>query len=164
MIEIVEFLKEVSITYVKKWGYSGLFGISFVGTSFIPIPVEVVTFLAVGLGLEPIKAGLAAGVGSALGSSINYAIGYVIGMRILKKYFKEPQIAWAMQLYGKYGFFALVIAAFTPIPWDIFTFLSGILKYNFPKYMLASAIGRIPRFLLISLFGAEALKWLVLIF
>ncbi|MEM2174598.1 MAG: VTT domain-containing protein, partial [Candidatus Micrarchaeia archaeon] len=98
-----------------------------------------------------------------LGSCINYYLGLKIGKGIYKK-FGRKRVKGAIKFFNKYGFYSLIIAALTPIPWDLFSLLSGFLHYDFKKYMLASLIGRIPRFLIVAIIGSEALKWLALAF
>ena len=71
---------------------------------------------------------------------------------------------WFLELYKKYGTVAVLLSAFTPIPYNIFTIASGILKMNFLKFTLASIAGRGGRFFLVSivlmLFGEVVKQYL----
>lgn len=111
-------------------------------------------------------------IASALGGGVGYAIGYWGGRPAFNWMFRKKgkeQFEAVEKLYEKYGVTAVLLAAFTPIPYKVFTIASGILSMNFWKFMLASFIGRGGRFFLVSivlmLFG-EAIKqyieWVIL--
>jgi membrane protein YqaA with SNARE-associated domain len=157
MIDIIETLKEFGIGLVSSYGYFGLFFIAFVGTSIIPIPVEIITFFAVGFLKNPLAVGLVAGTGSALGSSINYFIGLGIRKGIYERFGRE-KVKWAKRFFEKHGFFAIAIAAFVPTLSDLFMLVSGFMKYDLKKHIAANFLGRIPRFLIVSFLAAEAFK------
>jgi len=59
--------------------------------------------------------------------------------------------------YDEYGFAAVLIAGFTPIPYKVFTIASGVFEMNVPLFVTASAISRGLRFFieaaLITRFG-----------
>ncbi len=111
-------------------------------------------------------------IASSLGGGVGYAIGYWGGRPAFNWMFRKKgkeQFEAVEKLYEKYGVTAVLLAAFTPIPYKVFTIASGILSMNFWKFMLASFIGRGGRFFLVSivlmLFG-EAIKqyieWVIL--
>ena len=160
MTDIIETLREFGIGLVASYGYVGLFLIAFVGTSIIPIPVEIITFFAVGFLKNPLAVGLVAGTGSALGSCINYFIGRGIREGIYERFGKD-RVKWAKKIFNKYGFFALTTAAFIPTLGDLFTLLSGFMRYDLKKHIVANLLGRIPRFLVVSFLAAEAFKILI---
>lgn len=56
----------------------------------------------------------------------------------------------ARALYEKYDFWIVFAAAFTPIPYKVFTILSGLMQMQFLPFVLASAIGRSLRFFLVG--------------
>ena len=62
-------------------------------------------------------------------------------------------------MFDKYGTWAILIAAVTPVPYKVFTILAGILRLDLKRFILASLIGRGTRFLslglLLFLFGEE---------
>jgi len=65
----------------------------------------------------------------------------------LKRTRSYKYCAW---LYNKVAFISLVIAGFTPIPFEPFRFLAVAAKYNRGKYVLAIFIGRAPRYYLLA--------------
>jgi undecaprenyl-diphosphatase len=62
-------------------------------------------------------------------------------------------------LFDKYGIWAVLVAAVTPIPYKVFTILAGVLKLDMKRFLIASIIGRGMRFLslgvVIFLFGED---------
>ena len=105
-------------------------------------------------------------IGSVFGGSIGYLLGAFGGRPVLNKIFKNShdKIDAVEKLYEKYGTLAVFVTAFTPIPYNIFTIASGILKMNFIKFFFASLIGRGARFFLVStvlmLFGETVKKYM----
>ncbi len=69
----------------------------------------------------------------------------------------EDKVTRAEWLFSRYGAWAIIVAAFTPIPYKVFTILAGVLDLPVRPFMLASLVGRGARFLtigvLIYLFG-----------
>ena len=102
-------------------------------------------------------------IASVTGGAMGYFIGHFGGRPFFNYLFrsKAEKLNAVEELYKKYGTVAVLLSAFTPIPYNIFTIASGILKLNFLKFLLASIIGRGGRFFLVSivlmLFG-EAIK------
>lgn len=102
-------------------------------------------------------------LGSVTGGSFGYAFGLWGGRPLFNKLFQKhsDKIDAVENMYREYGSFAVFFAAFTPIPYNVFTIASGILKMNYIKFLLASICGRGARFFLVSIvlmFFGEAVK------
>ena len=89
---------------------------------------------------------------SVIGGAFGYAIGFYlferIGLPILETYHLVDKIEPFQELFHKWGFWAIVVKAFTPIPFKLVTITAGALKFNFWVFMLASSISRAIRFYL----------------
>jgi membrane protein YqaA with SNARE-associated domain len=48
--------------------------------------------------------------------------------------------------YQRWGFWAVFLAGFTPLPYKVFTLASGVFAISFPVFILASTISRGLRF------------------
>ena len=129
-----------------------------------PLPPDVL-LIAMSLA-SPQKALLFALVctaGSVTGGAIGYSFGRFGGRPLFDKLFssKSDKFHAVEKLYEQYGSLAVFFSAFSPIPYNIFTIASGILKMNFFKFMGVSILGRGGRFFLVStvlmLFG-ETIK------
>ena len=82
-----------------------------------------------------------------------------LGRPILAKMFSEDRVAYVDRLFERYGVWAILIAAFTPVPYKVFAIAAGVWRMDRRKFIIASAIGRGARFgtigVLVFLFGEE---------
>ncbi len=66
----------------------------------------------------------------------------------MKWFVKQNLVEKAENYFNKYGAWAIGLAAFTPIPYKVFTITAGTLKFkSIRKFLLASTTGRAARFL-----------------
>ena len=158
---IIEYFKNCA-NYFMNYGEVGLFTLAFMESSFFPIPPD---FILIPMCLaNPEKAlmfALIATIGSAFGGVFGYIIGKFGGRPVLNFFFKKQQdkILEVEKLYNKWGVWAVGAAAFTPIPYKIFTIASGVFKMNLLGFTLVSIIGRGLRFFIVAtalmLFGEK---------
>lgn len=138
-------------------GLAALVVIAFVESSFFPIPPDVLLLaLCMGAPRKSFKFALWCGVGSVAGGAFGYCIGYAaepLGRWIIFDLLKYGA-AWdkVAQLYGDNAFLAILTAAFTPIPYKVFTIAAGVFHEQVSIWTLlgASVIGRTGRFLLVG--------------
>ncbi|WP_243385915.1 YqaA family protein [Bacillus kexueae] len=150
------------IEFLHAWGVLGLIIVAFTESSFFIVPPDALLIpMSV---LEPSKALLLAfytTIASVLGGVLGYYLGRGIGRPLLNKFASQEIIEKAENLYTKYGMGAIIIAGFTPIPYKVFTVLSGVVKMNLVQFIIGSFIGRGARFFLVAtvvmLFGDEAI-------
>jgi membrane protein YqaA with SNARE-associated domain len=148
------------------YGVPALFAISFAESSFFPVPPDVL-LLALGVA-RPRRAfyyAAVCSVASVLGGMLGYAIGYFAWEATRGFFFAyvpgftEAGFARVQALFTEYGFLAVTIAGFTPIPYKIFTVASGVFGLNLPLFVLASGFSRSARFFiegaLLYRFGAQ---------
>lgn len=148
----------------SKFGLLALFIISFVESSFFPIPPDL---LLIPLVLAKPKKGLwyafVCTTASVLGGIFGYIIGYYFmdkfGYPIIKFYNAMGLFTQVKTMFDEYGLWAVGIAGLTPIPYKIFTIASGIFSFNIFSFILISFISRGLRFFtlsfLISIFGEK---------
>ncbi len=145
---------EKSIEYFSGMGMAGLGILAFVESSFFPVPPDL---LLIAMSLNtPEKALLFALICttfSTLGGALGYAIGKFGGRPVFYKFFSKKihYLEKVENMYKKYGLWAVFLAAFTPIPYKVFTIASGIFAFNFIFFILASFIGRGTRFFIIGI-------------
>jgi membrane protein YqaA with SNARE-associated domain len=93
-------------------------------------------------------------IATLLTETINYStFKYLWDATPIRKIGRKKFVTKIIDLFNKSPFLALVIAAFTPIPFYPFRFLVVIARYPLFKYLLATFIGRAPRLYLIAFFG-----------
>lgn len=148
--------------WVLSWanhpaGTWGLFGVAVMESSFFPVPPDVLQ-MALGLG-RPKRSfwyALVSSAGSVLGGILGYFIGYFlyesVGRDIIRFYHLQAAFEKVGDYYQAQAFWWIFAAAFTPIPYKVFTIAAGV-YHNFvplPVLILASAIGRSARFFLVG--------------
>lgn len=142
-----------------------LFALSFAESSFFPIPPDVM--LAPMSLSQPKKAfnfALWTTIASVLGGMFGYAIGYFLFDSIapwLQETHYWDKYLQAEIWFKDWGFWAVFIAGFSPIPYKVFTIAAGALHMFFLPFVAASLIGRGARFFLVAMLlaaGGEKLE------
>lgn len=157
MSELLHVIEE----WLLNYGVLGLIIVTFADSSFSPIIPEIV-FIPLALA-NPDKVWIYAfytTVASCLGALLGWFIGKKLGRPVLLRFIKEETIRKAESYFDKYGPVAILIAGFTPVPYKIFTVLSGVTNIRIRTLMFWSVIGRGGRFFLeaaiIAALGAKA--------
>ncbi|MDQ7052113.1 MAG: YqaA family protein [candidate division KSB1 bacterium] len=146
------------------YGIYALAILAFAESSFFPVPPDVLLIaLAIGAPKKSLKFAAICTLASVIGGIAGYYIGYgayeAIGKPIVDAYNGQPVMDRISMWYTQYGFWGILIAAITPIPYKIFTIASGVFTFHFGEFLLASVIGRSIRFFavagLIAIFGPQ---------
>ncbi|MCK5728637.1 MAG: DedA family protein [Methylococcales bacterium] len=142
-----------------------LFALSFAESSFFPIPPDVM--LAPMSLSQPKKAfnfALLTTIASVLGGILGYAIGYFLFDSIelwLQSTHYWNKYLQAETWFADWGFWAVFIAGFSPIPYKVFTIAAGALQMLFLPFVAASLVGRGARFFMVAMLlaaGGEKLE------
>lgn len=131
-----------------------LAGLSFAESSFFPVPPDVM--LAPMSLAQPKRAwnfALITTVASVLGGVFGYAIGY-FAMDAIEPWLRDSHY-WdgylkARAWFDDWGFWAVFVAGFSPIPYKVFTIAAGSMSMAMGPFVLASIIGRGARFYLVA--------------
>ena len=133
--------------------------VSFLESSFFPIPPDVmIAPMAIAKKKDFLKIFLIATVFSVLGGMLGYLLGaffFDYAMIIVELYNYEKKVVNLKNaLIQGDGFYTwlgiLFLAGFTPLPYKVFTIVSGLIGYNFPIFILISIISRGLRFFIVS--------------
>lgn len=140
----------------KPYGEHILFWFALAESCVIPLPADpLLLALCTGAPKRSLRFALICGLGSVLGGILGYAIGYYafesIGTVLLQTYDPDMKVFHEVEgIYEKWGFWGVLMAAVTPIPYKIFTLASGVFDFHFGQFILASVIGRNARFLFVG--------------
>ncbi|MGG3279338.1 YqaA family protein [Paenibacillus solani] len=133
--------------FLRNLGDIGLFIHAMIDAIIFPIPA---LFSQLSLSaLSPDRAIWLASigfVGCLIGTPIGYGIGKASGGLVLNKIMKRKWYDSATALFTKHGEAAILVGAFTPIPFKIFTILSGCMSYPLWKLLSYAALGRAVKF------------------
>ena len=133
---------------------------SFTESIFFPIPPDPLLIgIAVRQPENAIWLAALVTVSSVAGAFVGHWLGKRFGRPILRRIVSEKKIAAVEGMFSKYGAWAILVAAFTPIPYKVFTITAGMLGMDRRSFIIASLIGRGARFFLIGglilVFGDE---------
>jgi len=133
--------------------------LSFAESSFFPIPPDVMLMPMVMA--QPNKAWHFATL-TTVASVAGGLAGFFIGV-----WFIDAIIPWLQEFgylnayeraqawFAEWGFWAVLAAGFSPIPYKVFTIAAGALSMSLVPFALASLVGRAARFFLV----AALLRW-----
>ena len=129
-------------------------GLSIAESSFFPVPPDVLLApMSMARPQRAMRFALITTVGSVLGGLIGYAIGYsalhVVEPWLATAGYEEPYetaVAW----FREWGFWVVLIAGFSPIPYKVFTVAAGALAQPLLPFVAASLVGRGARFFLVA--------------
>jgi len=139
----------------KKYSSAALFVLAFSESSFFPIPPDVLQIaLSVSKPKKSFVFALIASVGSVLGGILGYFIGLflfdTIGNFIINTLGYQSQFNVVGDYYKSYAFLAILVSAFTPIPYKVFTIAAGFWQVGLLPLIAASVIGRSARFFIVA--------------
>jgi len=128
--------------------------LSFAESSFFPVPPDVM--LAPMTLAKPEAAGryaLLTTMASVIGGLAGYAIGY-FALDLAEPWLRGAGY-WDGYLevrhwFERWGFWAVLAAGFSPIPYKLFTIAAGTLSMFLPAFVAASTAGRGARFFLVA--------------
>lgn len=152
----------------RPGGAWALFFIAVVESSFFPIPPDVLLIaLCAGQPKRSLRFAAICSLGSVVGGMIGYAIGYgawhAVRDLFIPYVFSQGVFDKVAELYQGNAFLAILTAAFTPIPYKVFTIAAGVFEVNFWTLVIASIIGRSARFFLVAgiirIFGPTIRTW-----
>ena len=71
-------------------------------------------------------------------------------MPLLERFEYIEKFELAQSWFAEWGFWAILIAGFSPIPYKVFTIAAGAMSMAILPFTLASAVGRGARFFLVA--------------
>ncbi len=142
-----------------------LAGLSFAESSFFPIPPDVMLApMSLARRDRAFWYATLTTLASVAGGLAGYAIGYFALTAVTP--LLQDLGYWENYLrvqvwFQRWGFWAILVAGFSPIPYKLFTIAGGALGLFLPTFLLGSFIGRGGRFFLVAtlmVLGGEKLE------
>lgn len=137
-----------------------LIGVSIIESIFFPVPTALmVAPMAVARPDKAVRIATIATVTSVLGGLFGYLLGYFAITAIepiLHDVGYWDKYMTAHRWFTEWGFWAVVVAGFSPIPFKLFTISAGALAMSIPQFLLAALVGRSAHFFLVALLMAWA--------
>jgi membrane protein YqaA with SNARE-associated domain len=90
---------------------------------------------------------------SVLGGLVGYLIGaflFDLAEPLINEWGYQARFETVTEWFGQWGFWAVLVAGFSPVPYKIFTIAAGVLNLAIIPFLLASICGRGARFYLLA--------------
>ena len=146
--------------WVLKWAESryalpALFVLALAEASFFPIPPDVLLLaMAMGRPRMSLRFAFWCTLGSVAGGLIGYLIGALLwsGLQdlVFEHVFPAEKFEFVLEQYRAHGFWVIFTAAFTPVPFKVFTVAAGVARLDLVPFVIASLVGRGARFFLVA--------------
>lgn len=145
---------------LARYGYPGIFVLSFLANATVLLPAPGVLFVfAMGAVFNPVGVALAAGTGAALGEISGYLAGFS-GQAIAERVELYDRLLSWMEKNRRLSYLAILVLAFIPNPlFDLAGFAAGTLRIPLSRFLFWCWIGKTLKMLLFALLGASALNW-----
>jgi len=142
--------------FADKFGYLGVFIISFIGSVSVifPVPYTIVIYL-LGAVLDPFFVAVSGGLGSALGEFSGYALGYY-GRTVVSKE-RRRKMNYMVKVFDRYGPVAIFLFALTPLPDDLLFIPLGVMRYSFLKAFIPALFGKILMTFILAYSGQQSI-------
>lgn len=149
-------------THLARYGYPGIFLLSFLSSATILLPVPGFVFVfAMGAVFNPFWVAFAAASGAALGELSGYLAGFS-GQGVVERVDLYERIRDWMQRHRRQAFLAIALLAFIPNPFfDLAGIAAGALKMPLSGFILSCWAGKQIKMLLLAYAGASSLPWLI---
>ena len=135
----------------SDWAILALAIEAFAESIFFPIPPDPLLVLVALLQQHlAIWLALMVTVASVAGAIVGHWLGGRLGRPVLDRWFSKRMVDAAEGWLRRYGVWATIIAAFTPIPYKVFAITAGVLDMDRRSFIIASIIGRGARFMTIG--------------
>ncbi len=142
---------DVATDFFKAYGMWGMFIHAMIDAIIFPIPAFFLQLTLSAANPElALWYALIGYIGCLLGTPVGYFIGKLLGTKFLYKILKRGWVEKASALFKKNGEGAILIGSFTPIPFKVFTILSGTLNFSLWRLILFAAIGRAFKFFIVG--------------
>lgn len=134
--------------------------VSFIESVFFPVPTALmVAPMAMATPERAVRIALIATITSVSGGVLGYFVGtyamesvepLLVSVGYIDKY--HTAVDW----FTEWGFWAVIVAGFSPIPFKLFTLSAGALNMVLVPFILAALIGRSAHFFMVALLMAWA--------
>jgi membrane protein YqaA with SNARE-associated domain len=149
---------------MRRWlvhlGALGFIPLGLIDSSIIPLPgsMDVLTIILAARSPELwFYYAVMATIGSVLGGFVTYRLARKGGEKSLEKRLSAKSMKRVIRLFERWGFAAVAIPAMLPPPMPLVPFLlaAGSMQYSVKKFLLAMALGRIVRYMILAYLAAR---------
>lgn len=138
------------VNLVHKLGYAGIFLMTFVESTFVPLPAEITLipagYLASKGKFDFLTVFIISIIGTVSGALLNYLIAYRYGRTLLAKYgpyvlLTEDKLSKIEYYFQRHGAFSTFIGRLLPGIRHYISFPAGLAKMNLPQFIFYTSLG-----------------------
>lgn len=145
-------------------GYIGLFFITFLGGTVIPLGSPAAVASAGLLGMPKFLVMIVSATGYTLGVTINYLLAYKLGSSYVENKISEEVFRDLVSWWNRWGMLLVITFALFPIlPFDLIALLCGLFRFNFIYFILINFGGNLVNSYVFLYIGTQAGLWLGLL-
>jgi membrane protein YqaA with SNARE-associated domain len=139
----------------SRYAPSALGAVSFVESSFFPIPPDIMLIpMVLADRSRWLRLAVICTVTSVLGGLLGYAIGALafdpLAVPLLEFYGDTEKFEQFRQAFNEWGVLIVFVFGLTPFPYKVITIASGVTALNLPVFILSSIVARGIRFFLVA--------------
>lgn len=148
--------------WLLEYGYPGLFLLSFLASTLVPLGSEWLLGVLLLNGFDPTNTVLVATLGNSCGALTTYAIGLWGGPYLIQRLLSISPASRrrAEDHFKRYGSWALLFS-WLPIIGDPLCLVGGVLRTGFWRFLVLVSVGKFVRYLVVAkivLEGAHAVS------
>lgn len=135
---------------VLQFGFLGLFALTFLSATLVPLSSEVVVGLMPALGYDPRATFIIATAGNVLGALANYLAGKHVGGSLISRYLpvKPATLGTSSRIMNRWGA-PILFFSWLPFIGDPMTVVAGILRVPLSTFAFWVVLGRVFRYAVI---------------
>jgi len=136
-----------SYDLITNFGYLGLFLISFLAATLLPLGSEAAVALMAAADFDPSRLLLVATTGNSLGALVNYLVGKWGAAFIFTRYIQVDRAVLEKleKVYGRWGA-PVLFFAWLPFVGDPLTVAAGVLRVNIYVFSFWVVLGKMFRY------------------
>ena len=138
------------VNLLNQTGYFGIFVLMVMESATLPVPSEVVLplggYLVFQGKLEFWSTVAVATIGSMLGTMVDFGIGYYLGRPAVLRYgrivrISEKRLVITEKWFAAHGSRVVLLARFVPLLRTLIAFPAGIVRMDYKRFLVYSAVG-----------------------
>lgn len=132
-------------------GFAGLFVISFLAATLLPLGSEWLLATLLMAGRDPVVTIAVATLGNVLGSLVTWMIGRYGGTFFVRRLLRIDQAAQqnAEARYARFGVWSLLLA-WVPVIGDPLCLIAGVLKVDLARFVPLVTAGKLGRYVVLG--------------
>ena len=138
-------------SFLASHGYSGLFALSFLASTLLPVGSEWLLVLMLLNGNDPLATVAIATIGNYMGGCTTWAIGVWGGPWLVRRILRIDPAAEeaAVRFYRRYGAWSLLLS-WLPVIGDPLCLAAGILNVDFTRFSILVFTGKLARYVVVA--------------